>query len=182
MYLGLPVHVPISPLDTPIVPNTLSDIRVISSLNLLLNNIGVDQAKDLVGILKDHPTLKTLCGNSGKETELNMSGKMHGAGDAVMLVPDIIDNRAMTKFDISNNAMNADGCKMICVALQGNNILTQLSIANNSMTWSGRAYDDMSAVIALCKVLPDMGALTSLNLSSNRLAGIGDMSGTGVAC
>jgi hypothetical protein len=64
----------------------------------------------------------------------------------------------MTELDISNNVMNADGCKMICKALQGNNILTQLSMAKNDMTWGGSAYDDMSAVIALCKILPNMGA------------------------
>jgi hypothetical protein len=66
-------------------------------VNLLLNDIGIDQAKDLMIILKDHPTLKTLCGIKGDETELDMSGKMRGAGDAIMLVPDIIDNGALTK-------------------------------------------------------------------------------------
>ena len=72
-------------------------------MNLLMSNIGIDQAKDLVGILKEHPTLKTLCGNKGNETELDMSGKMRGAGDAVMLVPDIIDNGALTKFVFSGD-------------------------------------------------------------------------------
>ena len=72
-------------------------MRAVSSANLLGNHIGIDQAKDLVGVLNKHPTLKTLCGNSGNETELDMSGKMRGAGDTIMLVPDIIDNGAMSK-------------------------------------------------------------------------------------
>jgi hypothetical protein len=86
------------------------------SVNLLLNDIGIDQAKDLVGVLNQHPTLKTLCGNSGNETDLDMSGKMRGAGDAIMLVPDIIDNGAMTMLDVSKNRLggfstgyNSDG-------------------------------------------------------------------------
>jgi hypothetical protein len=95
------------------------DKGAISSVNLLLNEIGVDQAEQLVSILKEHPTLKTLCGNTGNETELDMSGKMRGTGDAVMLVPDIIDNGALIKLDISSNEIGAEqkgGLQRICVA------------------------------------------------------------------
>jgi hypothetical protein len=57
----------------------ITDNGAILSVNLLKNSIGVDQAKDLVIILKEHPTLKSLCGSNGNETELDMSGKMtHG--------------------------------------------------------------------------------------------------------
>jgi hypothetical protein len=72
-------------------------------VNLLKNDIGVVQAKALASILKEHPTLKSLCGNSGKETELNMSGKQIDAWDATMLVPEIVDNGSLTSLDISNN-------------------------------------------------------------------------------
>jgi hypothetical protein len=71
--------------------------RAILSVNLLMNNIDTNQAKALVLILKEHPTLKSLCGNSGDETELHMSGKMYGAGDAIMLVADIAGNGALSK-------------------------------------------------------------------------------------
>jgi hypothetical protein len=50
-----------------------------------------------VSILKDHPTLKSLCGNTGNEVELDMSGKMYGAADAIMLVPEITDNGALSR-------------------------------------------------------------------------------------
>jgi hypothetical protein len=78
-------------------------MRAISSVNLLKNDIGSDQAKALVSILKEHPTLKSLCGNRGDETELNMSGKMKGAGDAIMLVPEVIDKRAMSRVAFSGD-------------------------------------------------------------------------------
>jgi hypothetical protein len=81
----------------------MPDMRAISSVNLLLNDIGVDQAEDLVGIFKEHPTLKSLCGNMGNETELDMSGKMRGAGDAIMLVAEIVDNGAISSFTFSGN-------------------------------------------------------------------------------
>jgi hypothetical protein len=81
----------------------------ILSVNLLKNGIGVKQAQALASILKEHPTLKSLCGNKGDETELDMSGKMKGAGDAIMLAAEIIDKRAffrsLTSLDISDNKL-----------------------------------------------------------------------------
>jgi hypothetical protein len=77
------------------IADVIPDMRAISSVNLLMNNIGVDQAKTLVSILKEHSTLKSLCGNTGNKTELDMSSKMYSAGDSIMLVPEIIDNGAL---------------------------------------------------------------------------------------
>jgi hypothetical protein len=67
----------------------------------------------------------SLCGNTGNETELDMSGTMclslhlnggfemsgqeappsmmRGAGDAIMLVPEIVDNGALEHFAFSGN-------------------------------------------------------------------------------
>jgi hypothetical protein len=72
-------------------------------VNLLKNKIGVDQAKALASILKEHPTLKSLCGNSGKETELDMSGKGMAAEESIMLVPEIVDNGAISQFTFSGD-------------------------------------------------------------------------------
>ena len=101
------------------LPDIPTDNRAILSVNLLKNNIGIDQARALASILKEHPTLKSLCGNSGEETELDMSGKGMDAGDAIMLVPEIVDNGALTKLDISGNGIGAEqegGLQRICVA------------------------------------------------------------------
>ena len=74
-------------------------------MNILKNYIGVEQANILVGILKEHPTLMSLCGNKGNETELNMSGKMDGAQDAIMLAPEIVANGALMSLNISNTRL-----------------------------------------------------------------------------
>jgi hypothetical protein len=74
-------------------------------VNLLKNCISTDQAKGLVSMLKEHPTLKSLCGTTCNETELNMSGKLNGAGDAIMLAAEVIDNGALTSLDISSNGI-----------------------------------------------------------------------------
>ena len=54
------------------------------SVNLLNNGINAEQAQKFATILKEHATLKSLCGNKGDETELDMSGKKMGADDAIM--------------------------------------------------------------------------------------------------
>jgi hypothetical protein len=82
-------------------------------VNLLKNSIGVDQAKELVIILKEHPTLKSLCGNKGNETELDMNGTMDGAEDAIMLAAEVVDNRAMTSLNLASNSLGIEGAKII---------------------------------------------------------------------
>jgi hypothetical protein len=81
----------------------IPDMGAISSVNVLGNEIGIEQAQVLAAILKEHRTLKSLCGHKGDETELNMSSKEIGVEGAIMLAPEIVDNGALTKLDISNN-------------------------------------------------------------------------------
>jgi hypothetical protein len=95
------------------VPTTSSDIRAISSVNLLKNDIDIDQAEALVNMLKAHPTLKSLCGNKDNETALDMSGKMNGAADAIMLVAEIIDNRTLLQLDISDHVLSTESERAI---------------------------------------------------------------------
>ena len=75
------------------------------SANLLNNNIGVEQAHNLATILKEHASLKSLCGNKGDETMLDMSGKNLGAEGAIMLAPEIVANGALSTLDISSNSI-----------------------------------------------------------------------------
>ena len=91
----------------------IKDMRAILSVNLLKNGMGVEQARALVIILKEHPTLKSLCGNNGDETELDMSGKMEGAEDAIMLAAEVVDNGAMTSLDLASNSLGIEGAKII---------------------------------------------------------------------
>jgi hypothetical protein len=84
------------------------DNGAILSVNLLKNSIGVEQAHALVVILKEHSTLKSLCGNNRDETELDMSGKMKGAEDAIMLAAEIIDNGTLSIANVMGNTIGKD--------------------------------------------------------------------------
>jgi hypothetical protein len=81
----------------------VKDMRAISSVNVLFNNIGAEQAHALANVLKEHATLKSLCGNKGNETELGMSGKKIGADGAIMLAPEIADNGALSSLNLASN-------------------------------------------------------------------------------
>jgi hypothetical protein len=106
----------------------------ISSINLLKNDTCMDQAHVLASILKDHPTLKSLCGNKGNEVELDMSGKMDGAADAIMLVPEITDNGAMTSLNLASNhlcGLNKDGHGTYDAS--GNSLLRYIPCSHTNM-------------------------------------------------
>jgi hypothetical protein len=140
-------------------------------VNLLENVIPLEQAKDLARIFKEHPTLKSLCGNSGDETELHMSGKKIGEGGAIMLAPEIAGNGAMTRLDFSKNRLRATGCKALAEALAGNQVMKELNVAGNELTLKADAQYmsdyDISGVTTLTDVISGMGALVKLDIGTN---------------
>jgi Ran GTPase-activating protein (RanGAP) involved in mRNA processing and transport len=77
----------------------------------------------------------------------------------------------MTKFDISSNDIRAEGGKTLAAGLQGNQVITELNISSNNLGYNSGDNGDTSGVIAIANAIPDMGALTSLNMSANGLKG-----------
>jgi hypothetical protein len=152
------------------IGNAIRDMGAISSVNLLKNNIPIEQAKTLASILKEHPTLRSLCGNSGEEMELDMSGKQIRAEGAIMLAPEIASNGALTKFDISENTLCAGGAKALTEGLKCNQVMTEIDISNNYLVKVCKYGDaDMSGITMLADAIPDMGALSSANLLRNSI-------------
>jgi hypothetical protein len=83
------------------------------------------------------------------------------------------DNRAMTKFDISSNQLSPEGGTALAAGLKSNQMITELNISNNNLGYDCDGLPNTYGVIAIADAIPDMGALTSLNLSSNLLCGGG---------
>jgi hypothetical protein len=148
--------------------NAIKDMGAISSVNLLKNGIGIDQAHVLVSNLKDHPTLKSLCGNKGNEVKLDMSGKMNGAAGAIMLVPEITDNGALSVLSLKNNGLLTKGAgKALAQALAGNSVLTEVNVSCQA----GYTWDDGPGFAQELAVgIKDNGALIKLDISSNYIA------------
>jgi hypothetical protein len=76
----------------------------LSSVNLLGNNISINDAHTLANILKDeHTTIKSLCGNKGDETKLDMGSKKKDVGGAIMLAAEIANNEVLEELSFGNN-------------------------------------------------------------------------------
>jgi hypothetical protein len=99
------------------------------------------------------------------------------AGDVVSIVSTISINKALVKLDISNSDLCAEGGIMLAAVLHGNTMMTELNIANNHLCIKAdrSAGYDTSCVVAIADSIKNMGALTSLNLSSNKLEAEGAM-------
>jgi hypothetical protein len=117
-------------------------------------------------------------------TEADFRNKNLGVGGAIIISAWLThrDKGAMTKFDISSNEILAEGGKALAAGLKGNQVITELNIAGNGLGQkiSGGSYvSDTSGVVAIANAIPDMRAMTSLNLAWNCLCGI-DEYGDGV--
>ena len=137
----------------------LSANRSLVSANLLDNYLDIGHAQILATILKKHETLKSLCGNKGDETELNMNGTNLGADGATMLVPELIANPVLVKCDLSSNKLGDYGTMTIAEGLKGNHTLTELNLSQNFIETLG--------ALEMAKAIPTMSALTNLNMSKN---------------
>ena len=90
------------------ISNAIPTMGELVTANLLNNHIGAEQAQNLVAILKEHASLKSLCGNKGDETVLDMSGKKISANGAIMLAPEIVANEALETRNLLHNSIKQD--------------------------------------------------------------------------
>jgi hypothetical protein len=93
-------------------------------------------------------------------------GKPEGIIALANAIPDM---RALLVLSLKGNNLRADGGKALAEGLKSNEVVTELNIAGNYLGLDSRGGTDTSGVGALANVIPDMGALTSLNLASNNL-------------
>jgi hypothetical protein len=75
----------------------------------------------------------------------------------------------LTKFDISNCEFKAEGGKALAAGLKGNQVITELNISENDLGLNSDYSADTSGIVAIADAIPDMGALSVLNLASNNL-------------
>merc|ERR1711988_1839463 len=85
----------------------LPKMTALRSLNILGNNIGKEQANSLILVLDASDTLKTLCGFTGTEAELDLSNRSLSASCAILVANEVKFNSRMTHLDISGNKLTA---------------------------------------------------------------------------
>jgi hypothetical protein len=160
------------------------------SANLLWNSISVEQAQELVKIMRAKENLTTLCGLSREETELDFSGqhlpvfrvfsalssqKQHGrhlgAGDAVLIANNIRDMTALSSLTFSGEPYDKDG--------QFVHDAVTITAAMTDADFSGKHLGSPGAIILAAWLSSDKGGLSSLDLTDNML---GERDMTTISC
>ena len=102
-------------------------IASLTSLNLLQNKLDVESAGMLLKVKAEKPTLRTLCGLTHEETELNFKLNGLGPGDAMLLAPEISVMPSLTSLDVRYNGISGDGASQLSSAVLGN---TKIEVFN----------------------------------------------------
>jgi hypothetical protein len=162
------------PLGIITLVNAIKDMRALSIANVMGNRIGKEMLSKLQEIMRSKPNLISLCGIADDATEADLSGLNIDADDAIILASELSDKGALTKFDMSNNSLDAAGAKALAEGLfKGNQVMTELDLAGNALGLKdGNAFikvSDMSGIVALADAILDMRAMTRLNISKNML-------------
>jgi hypothetical protein len=76
----------------------------------------------------------------------------------------------LTKFDISENELRAEGGMTLAAGLKGNQVITELNITSNALGLKPNGLADTSGVAAIADVIGDMGALMKFDISSNGIS------------
>jgi hypothetical protein len=110
-------------------------------------------------------------------SHLDISSCTLGDTGGFYLAGVIKDMGTLSVLSLESNRLGPAGGKALAEGIKGNQVITELNIASNSLGY-GDFGSDMSGVIALADAIPDMGALSSLNLAENSLCGL-DKNGYG---
>jgi Leucine-rich repeat (LRR) protein len=164
------------------IADVVGDMGAISSINLLGNYIPVKQAQELVKIMQAKETLTTLCGLSKEETKLDFRGQNLGAGDAVRIASDIRDMGALTSLHVGRNripekemrkilaiAMRMGSMKILCKIPFKDKSLSELDVSGKNL--------GMEGALVVADYFDGNGALTSLDVSSNKLGSLSSQGG-----
>jgi hypothetical protein len=155
--------VPISPFDTPIIPNTLSDIRALLVLNLADNNLGA-----IVG-WTHHPNKNDNYKyehTDGRHQKQLPEGEEMGKPEGVIAVANAIkDMRALSVLSLKSNALlNIESGKALAHALKGNLVLTELDVSANYDLHNANSRDGPGFAQELAVGIKDNGALSTVTI------------------
>jgi Leucine-rich repeat (LRR) protein len=151
-------------------------------VNILGNNISAKRAQALVEIVHSHPTITTLCGLSGEETELDLSDMNLREDGVILLANELRDHTNVQKLDLRNNKIisgtpaSGKAEEALGDMLKHNTVLKELILSSNcSPTHILRCgYKDRKSCEAefaegLVARLENDGVLSKLDLSNNRI-------------
>jgi hypothetical protein len=130
----------------------------LTSLDLSKNRLCAKGTKILAEALKRNQIMTAL-NISSNDMTYGGKGKGHGDISGVAALAGAIPGMgAMTSLNRASTQLCAEDTKLLAAALKGNQIMTERNISSNRMTY-GSAWGDMSGIIILANVIPDMGTI-----------------------
>jgi hypothetical protein len=132
------------------------------------NNIGKEQLSKLQAIMRLKPNLISLCGIADDATEANLSGLGMDADDTAILVSELPDKRALSVLNLASNNLGGLVLPEGWTETGYNHNDTKLFRHTDGREQKGNPGKP-EGVIAIANVIPDMGALTKLNIGRNHI-------------
>ena len=146
--------------------------------NLLHNELDAESAKMLAEVAKQKGM--SLCGIQRDQTTADFSKQSLNLPDAILLASDLsqaVVTGALIRVDVCSNNIAGEGAEQLSAAVLGNlkiemfNEILLKEMRANSITeldLKGKGVG-VEGVMVVAGLIPVMGALTSIDLSSNQL-------------
>jgi hypothetical protein len=131
------------------------------------NSMGKEMLSKLPEIMRSKPNLVSLCGIADDATEADLSDLGMDADDAIILASELPNKRALSSLNLANNNL-------------GELVLPEDWTAEGMFTNTHKHTDGREqkhnpgkgkpeSIIAIANAIPDMRAISLLNLSRNEL-------------
>jgi hypothetical protein len=161
-----------------VIASLFSVNGLLTVTNLLHNELDAESAKMLAEVAKQKGM--SLCGIQRDQTTADFSKQSLNLPDAILLASDLsqaVVTGALIRVDVCSNNIAGEGAEQLSAAVLGNlkiemfNEILLKEMRANSITeldLKGKGVG-VEGVMVVAGLIPDMGALTSIDLSSNQL-------------
>ena len=109
----------LTPQDAKLLAPEILVHASVTSVDVLSNELDVESADMLLKVKAEKPNLRTLCGLTHKETELELRYRGLGPRDAKLLAAEILFMDSLTKMLVSGNRLGEEGRAVLRKAVEG---------------------------------------------------------------
>jgi Leucine-rich repeat (LRR) protein len=157
--------------DASILASELPDKGALTQFDISSNNIRAEGGKVLAEALKGNRVL-TAINISSNSLAYKAKGSWTGDMSGIIAIADAIsDMRALTTLDMSNNSIvTATYIKAPRKGIKIGELIDGNPVIEKEDSDGEVRIRQLDGIRAIASAIPDMGALTSLNLSSNNLS------------